>query len=251
VLPFVLIAVWQGAAMVLRPREWLLPSPAAIAGALWDDRGRLWFHAQATIATTLAGLAIAVGAGVLLALLIAWSRSAERAVYPWVVASQTVPVLAVAPLLVVWLDPEPAMLALVALVAFFPVVVAGVDGLRAADPLLARTVRTMGARPGWVWRHVLVPGALPGLFTGLRMAAVFAVTGAVVGEYVGAERGLGAFSKLTTGQFQTALTFAAVAWLALIGVALFAAVSALERLALPHRHRAVRRRTVRERMRRT
>ena len=251
VLPLAVLLAWQLADLVANPRDWLLPSPAEIAQTLWSDRDRLWFHAQATLGTTLTGLALAVAAGVVIAAVIASSRWAELALYPWVVASQTIPLLAIAPLLVIWLDPQPAAVLLTALVAFFPVVVSGIDGLRGADPLLARTTRTMGASRLWVWWHVLWPAALPRLFTGIRMAAVFAVTGAVVGEYVGADRGLGAFSKITTAQFETAETFAAVAWLAAIGIALFVAVAAVERLVLPYRHRPARRRSPLSRTRRT
>ena len=238
-LPLLGLAAWQGAAWLFHPRPWLLPSPAAIARTLVDERSRLWFHALATIEETLLGLAVAVAAGVLLAVLIAASRAAERTVYPWVVASQTVPILALAPLLGIWLDYGTAQVFVAALFSFFPVVVNGVAGLRAADPELGRALRTLGASRAEVWRRATLPAALPSLFAGIRMAAVFAVTGAVVGEYVGADRGLGYLSEIATAQFQTVLTFACVAWLAAIGVALFALVSLVERVALPYRRHDV------------
>lgn len=239
-LPLGGLAVWQAIIWLAQPRDWMVPSPAAVARVLWDDRARLWFHAQATIGTTVLALAIAVVAGVALAGAIAASRALEGAVYPWVVASQAIPILAVAPVLAIWFDYRTAQIVVAVLVCVFPVVVTGVDGLRGADPSLVRTVRTLGASRGWTFRHVTLPAALPSLFSGLRMAAVFAVTGAVVAEYVGADRGLGYLTEFATAQFETATAFAAIALLAVLGVALFVLVGLVERLALPHRHRSTR-----------
>lgn len=240
VLPLGGLLAWQAAIWLAAPRDWLLPSPGAVWSAGWDHRDRLWFHAQATIAETLVGLAIALAVGLLLAAGIAASRVLEATVYPWVVASQAVPILSLAPVMAVWLDYTLTQIVVAALLCVFPVIVTAVDGLRGGDPALARTVRTLGASRGWTWRHVTVPAALPPLFSGLKLAAVFAVTGAVVAEYVGADRGLGYLTELSTAQFETALAMAAIAVLAVIGVVLFLLAALAERLALPHRHRATR-----------
>jgi ABC-type nitrate/sulfonate/bicarbonate transport system permease component len=234
-LPLAGLVAWQAVIWAAAPREWLLPSPAAVGEVLWVDRDRLWFHAQATIGAAALGLAMAAVLGGLLAIAIATSPHAERALYPWIVASQAIPVLAVAPLVAVWLDYGTAQVMVAFVIAFFPVVVTGVDGLRSVDPALGRAVRTLGASRSWTFRRVTLPAALPSFFSGLRMAAVFAVTGAVVAEYVGADRGLGYLSEFSTAEFRTARSFAAIALLAVIGVAFFAAVGLLERLALPHR----------------
>jgi len=240
VLPFLGILVWQVVDWVADPRPWLLPSPLEVLDALVDDRSRLWFHAVGTIQGALAGLGVAVVVGAALAVAISASRAVDRAVYPWAVASQAVPILALAPVLALWLGYGPGRLAVAALVSFFPVVVTGVDGLRAADPEIARAMRTLGAGPYWVWRHATLPAALPPLFSGLKMAAVFSVTGAVVAEYVAADRGLAYLSRIAYSQFQADVLFAAVAWLAALGVALFALVALAERLALPYRRRSTR-----------
>ncbi|WP_217915838.1 ABC transporter permease [Miltoncostaea marina] len=239
-LPLLGLAAWQAAVWIARPREWLLPSPSTVAEVLWDERGRLWFHAQATIAEAAVGFAMAAVLGVLLAVAVAGSRVVERTLYPWLVASQAIPVLAIAPLVAVWLDYGAAQVMVAFVIAFFPVVVTGVDGLRSVDPALARAARTLGASRGWAFRHVTLPAALPSLFSGMRMSAVFAVTGATVAEYVGADRGLGYLSEFSTAQFETARSFAAIALLALIGLAFFAAVGLAERIALPHRRHAAR-----------
>lgn len=239
-LPLAGLALWQGIVWLAGPREWLLPSPAGVARVLWDDRDRLWFHAQATIGEAALGFALAAVLGSGLAVLIATSPHAERALYPWIVASQAIPILAVAPLVAVWLDYGTAQVMVAFVIAFFPVVVTGVDGLRGVDPALARAARTLGASRAWSFWRVRVPAALPSLFSGLRMAAVFAVTGAVVAEYVGADRGLGYLSELSTAEFRTARSFAAIVLLALIGLAFFALVGIAERIALPHRRHSSR-----------
>lgn len=234
-LPLAGLAAWQIVIWAAAPREWLLPSPTAVAEVLWTDRDRLWFHAQATIAEAGTGFALAAALGTLLAVAIATSPHVERALYPWIVASQAIPILAVAPLVAVWLDYGTAQVMVAFVIAFFPVVVTGVDGLRSVDPAMARALRTLGASRAWAFRRVTLPAALPSLFSGLRMAAVFAVTGAVVAEYVGADRGLGYLSEFSTAEFRTARSFAAIVLLALIGMAFFAVVGLAERLALPHR----------------
>ena len=239
-LPLAGVAVWWLGVRLASPAPWLVPAPGDVAAVLWQDRGRLWFHAQATIAGTLVGFGLAVVAGVLLAAAVAASRVVRGVLYPWVVASQALPILAVAPVLTVWLDYRATQVVVAATVCVFPVIVAGVDGLRRADPQLARTVRTLGASRRWTWWHVTVPSAVPSLFSGLRMAAVFAVAGAVVAEYVGAERGLGYLTEIATAQFQTAVAVAAIAWLSALGVSLFLLVALAERLVLPHRHTSVR-----------
>jgi putative hydroxymethylpyrimidine transport system permease protein len=239
-LPLAGLVVWQLVVWLADPQPWLLPAPADVAEVLWDERARMWFHARATIASAGLGFALAAVLGTALAVGLNASRLLDRALHPWLVASQAIPILAVAPLVAVWLDYGVAQVMVAFTIAFFPVVVTGVDGLRAVDPALAGALRSLGAGRRQVFFRVTAPGALPSLFSGLKLAAVFAVTGAVVAEYVGSDRGLGYLSEFSTAQFRTDRSFAAVALLGVIGVAFFAAVALVERLALPHRHRSTR-----------
>jgi putative hydroxymethylpyrimidine transport system permease protein len=232
-LPLAGLAAWQLVVWLASPRDWLLPSPADVAQVLWDDRSRLWYHAQATIAEAAVGFGLAASLGFALAVAIVASRGVEAALYPWLVASQAIPILAVAPIVAVWLDYGAAQVMVAFVVAFFPVVVTGVDGLRGVDSALGRAARTLGASRAWAFWRVRVPASLPSLFSGLKMAAVFA-------EYVGADRGLGYLSEFSTAEFRTDRSFAAIVLLALIGLAFFGAVALAERIALPHRHHAVR-----------
>ncbi len=240
VLPLLVLIAWQVAVWVFSPREWMLPSPVDVLQAGWDARDRLWFHAQWTILIAVIGLTLAVLIGGALAYLIARSRIAWLALYPWVIVSQVIPLVALAPLLVLWFPPFVAIVLLAVLMSIFPVIVAGVDGLRGVDPDLVRAARGLGADDAWAWRHVRLPASLPRLFTGIRLAAVFVVSGAVVGELVASERGLGALTRLSAGQFETPVTFAGVAVLALIGLALFGLVALAEALVLPWTRRATR-----------
>lgn len=237
VLLLAALALWQALTVWRHVPPWLLPSPARIAATLLADGGLLLRNAGATAFESVAGftLALLVAAG--LALLIRFSRPCERALWPVIVASQTVPVPAVAPLLVLWfgygLLPK---VIVVALVTFFPLVVNAVDGLRAADPERKDALRTLGASPGQLFLLVELPGALPGVFTGIKTAAAYAVIGAVLGEWLGGMRGLGVVMVQASAQLLTARVFAAIVWLAAIGVAMFGLAALAERLALPWYH---------------
>lgn len=244
-LPALGLGLWEAGVLIADPAPWLVPAPHDIAQTLATEHDRLWFHAQATIRTALLGLLLAGLAGLALAAAISASRVVEQTVYPWIIASQTVPVLAVAPLLGIWVGYGAAQLLVVTVFCFFPIVVTGVDSLRIERGDLTTAARSLGAGPFDIWRRITFPAALPALFSGLRLAAVFAVTGAVVAEYVGADRGLGFLTELATAQFETVLTFAAIVWLAALGIAAFALISFTERLAMPWRHRPTRRRRTR------
>ena len=240
ILPLLGFLAWQVTIWLAAPEAWLLPSPRAVGEVLWDERARLWFHARATIGAALIGFALAALIGTALAVAMNAWRPLQRTLHPWLVASQAIPILSLAPLMAVWFGYGTTQMMVAFVVSFFPVVVTGNAGLRAVDPALTGALLSLGAHPWQAFVRVTLPGALPSLFAGLKLAAVFSVTGAVVGEYVGADRGLGYLTEFSTAQFRTDRSFAAVFLLGLIGVGFFAAIALLERLALPHRHRATR-----------
>jgi ABC-type nitrate/sulfonate/bicarbonate transport system permease component len=212
----------------------LLPAPTRIVSALRENVGILAPHTWQTLAETAIGFALAMLVGLAFAVVIDLSPFLRRAVYPLLVVSQTIPLLAIAPLLVLWFGFGllPKVL-IVLLVCFFPIVVAGVDGFRSTDPELVRLFRTFGADKWTIFRKVRFPGALPSIFSGVRIAITYSVTGAVWGEYVGAEQGLGIFMQRAQHSYQVALVFAAVIIIAALSIGLFLLTSIMERLVIP------------------
>jgi ABC-type nitrate/sulfonate/bicarbonate transport system permease component len=243
-----LLGLWQGLAALKNVPTWQLPTPWDILKAFHASWELLLRHTWVTLKEVLAGFGIAVGAGVALAVLIVWSRALERAVYPIVIASQTVPIIAIAPVLVIWfgfgLLPK---VVVIALIAFFPVAVNTVDGLKGTDPDLLALARSLGA-PRWrTFLKVQLPASLPMFFTGAKMAAAVSVIGAILGEWVGASEGLGYLVLRSSAQFLTARLFAAVVILSVMGVALFYAVALVERWMTPWRQHEKRERLLQTR----
>ncbi len=231
------LAAWQLYVALSGVKESSLPAPSEIARALWNDRSLLLTNGWTTAEEVVLGYLVAVALGVWLAIVVSMSRIAERAVYPWLVISQTVPIPAIAPILVVWtgFDIRPKLI-VIALVTFFPIAVNAVDGLNCTDPELLDLLRTLGAGRWRRFRIARLPAAMPFLFSGLKVAAALAVIGAVFAEWVGASSGLGYLILSYDNQTRTADVFAAVVALSLIGIALFFIVAALERVALPWYH---------------
>jgi ABC-type nitrate/sulfonate/bicarbonate transport system permease component len=183
------------------------------------------------------GLLVGAVVGGLLAVVVASVPLARRALYPLLVGSQTVPMIVLAPLLVLWfgygLTPK---IVVVALIVFFPVVVSTVSGLTSVDAEMVELVRSMGASRRQVLRMVLVPAAVPAFFSGLRISAAYAVAGAVVGEWVGASNGLGIFIDRSKASFRVDRVFVAVVIVAVLSMVLFGIVGLLARIASPWRY---------------
>jgi putative hydroxymethylpyrimidine transport system permease protein len=235
-----LAARWDWIANALNIEDFLVPAPSDIATSLWEDRSLLVSDGWVTLQEVLLGFAIAAAAGVAFAVLIHLSETARRAIYPLLVASQTIPIVILAPILVVWfgfgLTPK---LVIVALICFFPITVNMLDGLRSVDPELTKMMRSLGAgRLQRLWR-VELPASLPYAFSGARVAITISVIGAVFAEYVGSSEGLGHLINQAQAQLLTARSFAAVVVLSLIALALFALVSLIERKVVTWDNRGV------------
>ncbi|MGE5409208.1 MAG: ABC transporter permease [Syntrophothermus sp.] len=234
VFAVVFLGLWQLYATVGPVTSLTLPKPTEVASALWEDRTYLLENAVVTVEEILIGFLAAILVGLALAILVHSSRLVERALYPWLVASQMVPIPAIAPLIVIWtgFDIRPKVI-VIALVCFFPITVNTIDGLRAADPELLKLLRTL--RAGRVQRFLKaqLPASLPFVFSGLKVAAAFSVIGAVFAEWVGASEGLGYLILTFNNQSETAAMFAVVTILAAIGIGLFLIVRTVEHLALP------------------
>ncbi len=228
------LLVWEGYVRVASIDPITLPSPSRVLGALWDFRETAAGHLVPTLAEAIAGgtlsLLFAVGAAVALD---RWTPI-RRAFEPLLVTSQTIPIVAIAPLFVIWFGFGflPKIL-IVVLVTFFPITIALLDGFRRVDPDAVALLRSMGATPRQMFRKLRWPAALPSLFTGLRISVVYAVIGAIFGEYVGATEGLGIWMRLSQNSFRTDLVFGAILLTALVSVSLYVAVGLAERLAIP------------------
>ncbi len=233
----ILVALWSLAWALTGRLDFILPPPWTVAAALWEHRDLLAEHGAITLAEIALGLVVGGGMGVLAALSLALWRPAALWLWPLFVATQALPVFAIAPLLVLWLGYGMASkIAMAALIIFFPVASAFYDGLRRTDPDLLDLARTMNASKGAVLRHLRVPAALPGLASGLKVGAAVAPIGAVVGEWVGSSAGLGFLMLHANARLQVPLMFAALLLLAVMAILLHAAISACLRRALPWVH---------------
>ncbi|GHO43460.1 ABC transporter permease [Ktedonospora formicarum] len=234
-----LLVLWEACVRVGRIDATLLPAPTTILEALGNKWDILLGHSIQTLLETVLGLAIATILGVALAVAIDLSSWLRRALYPLLVASQTIPMVALAPLLLVWFgfDLLPKVI-LVVLYCFFPITVACADGLLGVDADLVRLMRSMRASRWQVLWLVRLPGAMPSFFSGLRIAATYSVTGAIIGEYVGAEQGLGIYMQTSANAHAIVLVFAAIVVTVILSLALFALVGLIEYLVLPWKESA-------------
>ena len=237
-----LVGAWQLAAStglmadLLNLESFLVPSPAEIADSIWENRSLLGDNTWVTLREILLGFGCAVLAGTAFALLMHLSGIAFRATYPLIVATQTIPVIVLAPILVVWFGYGiGAKLAIVALICFFPITVNVLDGFRSVDPEATKLMRTLYASRWQRLRRLEAPSALPGFFTGAKVAIVLAPIGAVFGEWVGANSGLGHQILQDNAQLEIARVFAAVVVLAAIGIGLFALLALAERRVITWR----------------
>jgi len=229
-----LVGAWEAYCALSGIDPLVLPAPHEVATALWDDRGLLWDNLLVTAWEVVLGIGIAAVAGLGCAVAVFLVPTLRRAVYPLLVASQTVPIPVVAALLVVWLGYDLApKLAIIALVSFFPIVVTTLDALAAVDPDRRKLMTALGVPRARAFRLVEAPAALPGAFSGARIAVAIAVIGAVFAEQAGSENGLGHLVQQAIPQLLTARAYAAVVVLSLLAVALFALLSLVERRALP------------------
>jgi ABC-type nitrate/sulfonate/bicarbonate transport system permease component len=212
----------------------ILPPPHAVASALYNQRSLLWSSFLVTAREVLLGALVAGVTGFMLAVAIHFSNAFRRAAYPLVVASQAIPTVTLAPILTFWLGfgigPK---LVVVALVSFFPVVITTLAGLESVDPDLGKLMRTFDAPRRRTFWHVELPAALPGVFTGMKIAAVVAVIGAFFAEWNGSNSGLGYLVLVSGPQLQEALAAAAVVVMSLFAIVLFGLLTAAEHRLLP------------------
>ena len=234
ILALVVLFSWQLVVDKLHLPLWLLPSPAKIAGAFWSTRSVLWGHAWTTIVETTSGFLLAVVLGIAAAVAMALFPPFKRLFYPYLVISQTIPLIAVAPLLIAWLgyDLLPKIVTVI-LVCFFPIAVNLLEGLESAEIDLLNLLRSMGASRWKIFTVVQWPQAMPSLFAGLKIAATYSVMGAIIGEWLGASSGLGVYLTRSAHSFLTDRVFAAIVAITLLSLVYFGLIALLARISLP------------------
>lgn len=224
-----ILALWQAAVPVFGLSEFVLPTPWVIMERIVRDFPLLMSQAQYTLYEVVAGFIFAVAVGVPLSLGIFYWRPFERAAYPVLVALQTIPKVALAPLLVLYLGYGWApKICLVFLISFFPIVISTVVGLKSLEKGMVSLVRSMGANEWQTFLKVRLPAALPSAFGGFKVAISLAVIGAIIGEYVASSEGLGYLQLQSNARFDITLNFATVVVISLLGVILYFIISFIE-----------------------
>jgi putative hydroxymethylpyrimidine transport system permease protein len=234
------VGAWE---LVVRAEDvpgYLFPAPSAVASSLDSDAALLGRATLVTLREIVLGYLLAVALALAIAVLLHFSSALRRALLPILVLSQTVPTVLLAPILAILLGYgiEPKLV-VVTIVCFFPIVVNAVDGLRSADPELVRMMRTLHGGRLAIFRRVELPGALPAIFSGARVATTYAAVGAVFGEWAGSSSGLGFVILQAQPALETARIFAAVLVLSAVALALYALVTVAERLLIPWQREAI------------
>ncbi len=236
VLTFVVFVVgWEALVYLARYPDYILPRPTVVAARLADTMrtGLLWSHAWATLAETVLGFAIGSGAGVAIGLAISRSAVLERMISPYLVASQAMPKIALAPLVIIWFGfGLTSKVVIAALICFFPLLVNTVTGIRSVPRKKIELMRSLSATPAQVFTKVEWPSCLPYVFAGLKVSSVLAVVGAIVGEYIGARAGLGYLINASGAGLDVVMMFVALFAITVLGMAIYFAIILVERRCL-------------------
>ena len=235
-LVFFLLIVWEVVARIIG-MAYILPSPIQVVIKLWEIKELLFFaHLPPTLLIIVTGLLLSTFLGVGLAVWMNSSKLAEKTFYPIIISSQTIPIIALAPIFVLWFGYSMwSKVAVTLLITFFPITVNTFDGLRSTSKEIKELMLTMGANKRDIFFKLEVPSALPHFYSGLKIAVTLSVIGAAIGEWLGAQSGLGYFSRRMMTQFDGAGVFAPIVLLSFIGILLFLLVSLLEKITLKWR----------------
>ena len=231
------LVAWKLLTVVTGTPDYILPAPEVVGerAVRAIGSGLLWEHTAVTLSEILLGLAVGAATAIAVGTALGKSVVIERVLSPYIVAAQSVPILALAPLLDIWFGGGLlARVLICALIVFFPIAIATMVGIRSADPLLVELFRSLGASQSQRTTRLEIPSALPVIFGGLRVGVTLAVIGAVVAEWAGASSGLGVLINIANqGLFDTPLMFVALATLAVIGIGLHGLVVSVERRLIP------------------
>ena len=229
-----LVALWEAMCDTLNVPKWLLPAPSRIAVETWEIRNVLPLHFGATLAAVVGGFVLAVLTGIPLAVLVVYSPFLRRVIFPILLTLQSVPKVALAPLLLLWVGYGlHSNMIVAATVAFFPIVINTATGLESVDGELLELTRSLDASAARVFWRVRLPWALPYIFSSFKVAVTLAVIGAVVAEFVGSDKGLGYLILTSSGAMKTSVMFGVLVLLSALGMASFYAVAWAEKKLCP------------------
>lgn len=234
----ILIVLWQLGVVLTGVPKWLMPAPTDVWASWMADYRLLLFHSAYTLIAALTGFGLAVISGTLLALVMDLWPALRNRIYPLLVLSQTIPIITVAPLLIIWLGYGllPKVL-VVALVCFFPVTINVIGGMQAADNELVDLLTMMGASKWQVVKLARLPAAFPSFFSGLRISATYCVMAAVIGEWLGSSQGLGVILTRASHSFQMGRVFAVMSAIVVLSLIIFLMVEGLARVVMPWHYR--------------
>jgi NitT/TauT family transport system permease protein len=230
IFPVLLVLIWQLACMGFKIPPFVLPAPSEIAVALWDNLYIIWFHSSQTLLTTVIGFAVAVVFGAALGILVGSSRFAYSSLYPMLVGFNSVPKVAIVPILVVWfgIGTVPAILTAFML-SFFPIAVNVATGLATIEPELRDVLRSLGANQLDIVRKIGIPRSLPYLFASLKISITLAFVGSVISETLASNRGIGTLMTQASANFRVSLVFAGLVVIAAMGIAMYVIFAMIEK----------------------
>lgn len=233
-----IIGIWELVSILGIVPDFMLPSPVAMMRAFVEDFWTLMAHTRVTVIEAVIGLLIGVSLGFLAAVVMDMFDTAYKAFYPIIVITQTIPTVAIAPLLVLWFGYEMTpKVVLVILTTFFPIAVGVLDGFRACDRDAINLLRSMGASRPQIFRHIKIPGALPQFFSGLKISVTYAIVGAVLAEWMGGFNGLGVYMTRVKKSFAYDKMFAVILLISLVSLILIWLVNVAERKLMPWEER--------------
>ncbi|SHM38501.1 ABC transporter permease [Gracilibacillus kekensis] len=231
-----ILTIWEITSRLLQIPTWILPAPTTIVQEAFTSWHNYNHHILSTITLTGSGFAIGVSVGLLIAILLHLVPRIREALYPLLILSQNIPIIVLAPLLVIWfgfgITPK---LLIITLVCFFPIAVATIDGLKQTNPELIHYMKMAGATNRQIFTKLELPHAIPQLFSGLKISATYSVMGAVISEWLGANQGIGVYMTLASSSFRTDRVFVAIFFIMILCLIFFSLIITAERLILKWR----------------
>ena len=228
------LIIWQLIVVFFQIEQWILPAPTQILSSFWHSRSLIFHHLTPTIIEAIIGLAGAVFISVFIAILMERFTTMQKIIYPFLILSQTIPFIILAPLLTLWfgfgLLPK---IIIISLVCFFPITINLFDGFQSIDPTVLRLLTSMGASKKQMFQRIKWPASLPSFFSGLRIAAAYSILGAVVSEWMGADRGLGILLIRSTKSYLTDRVFAVIGIITLLSIMAVLFVEIIARISIP------------------